>query len=102
LIDWHLRVAMFRARRRCDYFRRMFQSHWGENNQDTIEINGYSYPVVYSFLQWLYTDHVELPPEDAIGESASRITWFVFLLPQINGRIKTSSGGSGKGLVESF
>nr|CAB3265492.1 RCC1 and BTB domain-containing protein 1 [Phallusia mammillata] len=52
---------------RCDYFRRMFQSHWGENNQDTVEINGYSYSVVYSFLQWLYTDHVELPPEDAIG-----------------------------------
>ncbi|CAK8672771.1 RCC1 and BTB domain-containing protein 1-like [Clavelina lepadiformis] len=52
---------------RCDYFRRMFQSHWDESSQDVIEINGYSYPVVYSFLRWLYTDHVELPPEDAIG-----------------------------------
>ena len=46
----------------------MFQTHWDENGQDTVEINGYSYPVVYSFLRWLYTDHVELPPDDAIGE----------------------------------
>ncbi|XP_039252770.1 RCC1 and BTB domain-containing protein 1-like isoform X2 [Styela clava] len=52
---------------RCDYFRRMFQSHWDENTQDKVEIIGYSFPVVYSFLKWLYTDTVELPPEDAIG-----------------------------------
>ena len=61
-----LKVILFH---RCDYFRRMFQTHWDENAQDTIEINGYSFPVVYSFLKWLYTDHVELPPEDAIGKS---------------------------------
>ena len=53
---------------RCNYFRRMFQSHWNENEQDTIEITGYSYPVFYSFVRWLYTDYVELPPEDAIGK----------------------------------
>uniref|UniRef100_H2YDC3 BTB domain-containing protein n=1 Tax=Ciona savignyi TaxID=51511 RepID=H2YDC3_CIOSA len=52
---------------RCDYFKRMFQSHWDENDQDVIEINGYSYAVVYSFVYWLYTDHVELPAEDTIG-----------------------------------
>ena len=46
----------------------MFQTHWNENNQDTVEITGYSYPVFFSFLRWLYTDHVELPPEGAIGE----------------------------------
>lgn len=46
----------------------MFQTHWGEDEQDTIEINGYGYSVVRSFLKWLYTDHVELPPEDAIGK----------------------------------
>lgn len=53
---------------RCEYFRRMFQSHWDESSQDKVEIIGYSYPVVHSFLKWLYSDVLELPPEDAIGE----------------------------------
>lgn len=61
----HVHKALLKIR--CDYFRRMFQSHWDEGNQDKVEIIGYSFPVVYSFLKWLYTDKVELPPEDAIG-----------------------------------
>jgi len=52
---------------RCDYFSRMFQSHWDENEQKVIQINEYSYNVVFSFLRYLYTDHVELEPHDAIG-----------------------------------
>ena len=46
----------------------MFQSHWDEDEQKVIEINDYSYSVVFSFIRWLYTDHVELAPEDAIGK----------------------------------
>jgi len=45
----------------------MFQAHWDEDEQKVIEINDYSYSVIYSFLRWLYTDQVDLQPEDAIG-----------------------------------
>uniref|UniRef100_A0A665UZ49 BTB domain-containing protein n=1 Tax=Echeneis naucrates TaxID=173247 RepID=A0A665UZ49_ECHNA len=52
---------------RCEHFRSMFQSHWNEDMKEVIEINQFSYPVYRSFLEFLYTDDVELPPEDAIG-----------------------------------
>lgn len=45
----------------------MFRSQWTEDQQDVIEIDQFSYPVYRSFLQFLYTDTVDLPPEDAIG-----------------------------------
>lgn len=35
-----------------------------------IEIPHCSYPVYRAFLNYLYTDKVELPPEDAIGKCA--------------------------------
>ncbi|KAI4831660.1 hypothetical protein KUCAC02_001195 [Chaenocephalus aceratus] len=52
---------------RCEHFRSMFRSQWTEDQQDVIEIGQFSYPVYRSFLQFLYTDTVDLPPEDAIG-----------------------------------
>lgn len=48
----------------------MFRSQWTEDRQDMIEIDQFSYPVYRSFLQFLYTDTVDLPPEDAIGQRA--------------------------------
>ena len=33
-----------------------------------IEVTQFSYPVYYAFLKYLYTDHVHLEPEDAIGK----------------------------------
>lgn len=50
----------------------MFQSYWNEDMKEVIEIDQFSYPVYRAFLQYLYTDAVDLPPEDAIGTSA---TW---------------------------
>lgn len=35
--------------------------------KEVIEIDQFSYPVYRSFLEFLYTDSVDLPPEDAIG-----------------------------------
>lgn len=52
---------------RCEHFRSMFQSHWNEDMKEVIEIDQFSYPVYRSFLEFLYTDNVELSPEDAIG-----------------------------------
>ncbi|XP_027863673.1 RCC1 and BTB domain-containing protein 1 [Xiphophorus couchianus] len=52
---------------RCEHFRLMFRSQWTEDQQEVIEIVQFSYPVYRSFLQFLYTDTVDLPPEDAIG-----------------------------------
>ncbi len=50
----------------------MFQSHWNEDMKEVIEIDQFSYPVYRSFLEFLYTDNVELPPEDAIGGNHTR------------------------------
>lgn len=55
--------------RRCEHFRSMFQSHWNEDLKEVIEIDQFSFPVYRSFLEFLYTDNVELPPEDAIGQN---------------------------------
>ncbi|KXJ15070.1 RCC1 and BTB domain-containing protein 1 [Exaiptasia diaphana] len=52
---------------RCEHFRTMFQAHWGEDDKDVIEITQFSFPVYEAFLKYLYTDKVELTPEDAIG-----------------------------------
>uniref|UniRef100_A0A1B6FAI1 BTB domain-containing protein n=1 Tax=Cuerna arida TaxID=1464854 RepID=A0A1B6FAI1_9HEMI len=51
---------------RCEHFTSMFQDHWDANNQKVVEMNHYSYPVYRAFLQYLYTDQVDLPPETAL------------------------------------
>ncbi|KAF7997404.1 hypothetical protein HCN44_005975 [Aphidius gifuensis] len=51
---------------RCQYFRSMFQEHWTENNQSVIEHDEFSHDVYKSFLKYLYTDEVDLPPENAL------------------------------------
>ena len=52
---------------RCVHFRTMFSQNWDEAEKKTIEINDFSYTVYYAFLKYLYTDTVELSPDDAIG-----------------------------------
>ncbi|XP_061109004.1 RCC1 and BTB domain-containing protein 1-like [Conger conger] len=52
---------------KCEHFRSMFQSHWNEDMKEVIEIDQFSYPVYCSFLEFLYMDSMDLPPEDAIG-----------------------------------
>ena len=44
-----------------------FQEHWEEGVQKAVEISHFSYPVYKAFLQFLYTDEVDLAPDDAIG-----------------------------------
>ncbi|XP_076159820.1 RCC1 and BTB domain-containing protein 1 isoform X3 [Alosa pseudoharengus] len=61
----HVHKAVLKIR--CEHFRSMFQSHWNEDMKEVIEIDQFSYPVYRSFLEFLYTDNVDLPPEDAIG-----------------------------------
>ncbi|XP_037335571.2 RCC1 and BTB domain-containing protein 1 isoform X2 [Pungitius pungitius] len=61
----HVHKAVLKIR--CEHFRSMFRSQWTEDQQDVIEIGQFSYPVYRSFLRFLYTDTVDLPPEDAIG-----------------------------------
>uniref|UniRef100_A0A3Q4GXL3 Regulator of chromosome condensation (RCC1) and BTB (POZ) domain containing protein 1 n=1 Tax=Neolamprologus brichardi TaxID=32507 RepID=A0A3Q4GXL3_NEOBR len=61
----HVHKAVLKIR--CEHFRSMFRSQWTEDQQEVIEIGQFSYPVYRSFLQFLYTDTVDLSPEDAIG-----------------------------------
>ncbi|XP_025262589.1 RCC1 and BTB domain-containing protein 1-like [Camponotus floridanus] len=44
---------------RCEYFRKMFQNNWAENNQSIIEHDQFSYNVYKAFLKYLYTDVVD-------------------------------------------
>ncbi|XP_077172731.1 RCC1 and BTB domain-containing protein 2 [Paroedura picta] len=48
---------------RCEYFRSVLN----DNNDEIIGISEFSYPVYRAFLEYLYTDSISLPPEDAIG-----------------------------------
>lgn len=52
---------------RCEHFRSMFQDCWNENGQSVVEISQFTYPVYRAFLNYLYSDEVELQPEDTIG-----------------------------------
>ncbi|KAI4565134.1 hypothetical protein MJT46_009477 [Ovis ammon polii x Ovis aries] len=61
----HVHKAVLKIR--CEHFRSMFQSYWNEDMKEVIEIDQFSYAVYRAFLQYLYTDAVDLPPEDAIG-----------------------------------
>ncbi|XP_057223353.1 RCC1 and BTB domain-containing protein 1 isoform X2 [Malurus melanocephalus] len=61
----HVHKAVLKIR--CEHFRTMFQSYWNEDMKEVIEIDQFSYPVYRAFLEYLYTDSVDLLPEDAIG-----------------------------------
>ncbi|XP_049608712.1 RCC1 and BTB domain-containing protein 1 [Syngnathus scovelli] len=61
----HVHKAVLKIR--CEHFRSMFRSQWVEGHQEVIEISQFSYTIYRAFLQFLYTDTVDLPPEDAIG-----------------------------------
>uniref|UniRef100_A0A8D3DKR5 BTB domain-containing protein n=1 Tax=Scophthalmus maximus TaxID=52904 RepID=A0A8D3DKR5_SCOMX len=52
---------------RCEHFRSVFRSQSSEDQREVIEIRQFSYSVYRSFLQFLYTDTVDLPLDDAIG-----------------------------------
>lgn len=61
----HVHKAILKIR--CEHFRSMFQSHWEEDDKDTVDVTTFPYSVYKAFLEYLYTDEVQLPPEDAIG-----------------------------------
>uniref|UniRef100_A0A8C5LXT2 BTB domain-containing protein n=1 Tax=Leptobrachium leishanense TaxID=445787 RepID=A0A8C5LXT2_9ANUR len=63
----HIHVHKAVLKIRCEHFRTMFSSNWNENSKEVIEIDQFTYPVYRAFLEYLYTDVVDLPPEDAIG-----------------------------------
>ncbi|KAH3708324.1 RCC1 and BTB domain-containing protein 1-like isoform X2 [Dreissena polymorpha] len=52
---------------RCEHFRSMFQPCWDESGKDVVEITQYPFIVYKAFLKYLYTDQLDLLPEDAIG-----------------------------------
>uniref|UniRef100_I3JE76 RCC1 and BTB domain containing protein 2 n=1 Tax=Oreochromis niloticus TaxID=8128 RepID=I3JE76_ORENI len=57
----HVHKALLKIR--CEHFRTLLN----ETDQDAIEIHQFSYLVYRAFLEYLYTDTINLPPEDAIG-----------------------------------
>ncbi|XP_030601062.1 RCC1 and BTB domain-containing protein 2 isoform X1 [Archocentrus centrarchus] len=58
----HVHKALLKIR--CEHFRALLN----ETDQDAIEIHQFSYLVYRAFLEYLYTDTINLPPEDAIGK----------------------------------
>ncbi|KAH9370610.1 hypothetical protein HPB48_010727 [Haemaphysalis longicornis] len=61
----HVHKAILKIR--CEHFRSMFQAPWDEDEKDTVDVTTFPYAVYKAFLEYLYTDRVDLPPEDAIG-----------------------------------
>ncbi|XP_028275745.1 RCC1 and BTB domain-containing protein 2 [Parambassis ranga] len=57
----HVHKALLKIR--CEHFRALLN----ETDEDSIEIHQFSYLVYRAFLEYLYTDTINLPPEDAIG-----------------------------------
>ncbi|KAK2846704.1 hypothetical protein Q5P01_009703 [Channa striata] len=57
----HVHKALLKIR--CEHFRALLN----ETDDDAIEIHQFSYLVYRAFLEYLYTDTINLPPEDAIG-----------------------------------
>ncbi|TKS80820.1 BTB domain-containing protein 2 [Collichthys lucidus] len=57
----HVHKALLKIR--CEHFRALLN----ETDEDAIEIHQFSYLVYKAFLEYLYTDTINLPPEDAIG-----------------------------------
>uniref|UniRef100_G1PBC4 RCC1 and BTB domain containing protein 2 n=1 Tax=Myotis lucifugus TaxID=59463 RepID=G1PBC4_MYOLU len=48
---------------RCEHFR----SSLDDSEDDIVEMSEFSYPVYRAFLEYLYTDSISLPPEEAVG-----------------------------------
>ncbi|XP_029458726.1 RCC1 and BTB domain-containing protein 2 isoform X2 [Rhinatrema bivittatum] len=59
----YIHVHKVLLRIRCEHFRSMLNN----NEEEIIEISLFSYPVYRAFLEYLYTDSISLPPEDALG-----------------------------------
>ncbi|KAL0972652.1 hypothetical protein UPYG_G00192440 [Umbra pygmaea] len=57
----HVHKALLKIR--CEHFRALLN----ETDEVSIEIHQFSYLVYRAFLEYLYTDTINLPPEDAIG-----------------------------------
>lgn len=56
--------------KRCEHFRSLLN----ETDEEAIEIHQFSYMVYRAFLEYLYTDTINLPPEDAIGKPNQTFT----------------------------
>ncbi|XP_055465666.1 RCC1 and BTB domain-containing protein 2 isoform X3 [Psammomys obesus] len=48
---------------RCEHFRSSLE----DSEDDIVEMSEFSYPVFRAFLEYLYTDNINLSPEEAVG-----------------------------------
>ncbi|XP_065336601.1 RCC1 and BTB domain-containing protein 2-like [Cloeon dipterum] len=51
---------------RCDVLRTMFLGDWKKSNEKEIVIEGHSYDAFYAFLNYFYTDEIDLQPALAL------------------------------------
>ncbi|XP_017764789.1 PREDICTED: RCC1 and BTB domain-containing protein 1-like [Eufriesea mexicana] len=51
---------------RSQYFKMMFQEPWSENSQSVVEHKQFSYKVFKTFLEYLYTNEIDLPLENVL------------------------------------
>ncbi|GMT31657.1 hypothetical protein PFISCL1PPCAC_22954 [Pristionchus fissidentatus] len=61
----HVHKALLKMR--CAYFRSRLGKQWNEGNGNQIEVSDFSYPIYRAFLQWCYTDELNVEPEQALG-----------------------------------
>ncbi|GMR31061.1 hypothetical protein PMAYCL1PPCAC_01256, partial [Pristionchus mayeri] len=61
----HVHKALLKMR--CAYFRSRLSKQWSEGSGNQIEVADFSYPIYRAFLQWCYTDELNVEPEQALG-----------------------------------
>jgi RCC1 and BTB domain-containing protein len=66
LEDKYIFVHKLILKTRCEHFRSMFSENWDQNDTKEAKIDLYSYNVYYAFLKYLYSDFVDINPEEAI------------------------------------
>ncbi|KAL8593917.1 hypothetical protein ACOMHN_032338 [Nucella lapillus] len=62
----HVHKAILKIR--SQYYRSMFHSNWNETEKESLEVpENYTFTVFRAYLQYLYTDCLDLSAEDAIS-----------------------------------
>ncbi|XP_018620658.1 RCC1 and BTB domain-containing protein 2 isoform X2 [Scleropages formosus] len=75
----HVHKALLKIR--CEHFRELLN----DTDEEAIEVHQFSYLVYRAFLEYLYTDTINLPPEDAIEISGS-----LYHIPHRSGPVDTT------------
>ena len=62
--DKYIFVHKLILKMRCEHFRTMFSENWDQIESNELEITQYSYSTYYAFIKFIYTNVIDVKPED--------------------------------------